>query len=718
MLINKEFVKGFSRLYSSNLETSLRLIFEFYDFDDDNFINKEDIRIILSYVPIWEMANKSKAKEGKFTSGIGAETSFLDRKQAQNEIQLLVDQIPMNDKEKIDFDTFKKYNQEVTSETLLWILNTLRNSLPCTNNFYLYLRNYQKVLDKGVRSATPIDKQKPDSVTVTPKVRGSPLASPKLGKKFFATSLLKYAVNPDPSKTEAEESSSLTPESTKPGTIAAHRRQIERSRMKLEISKINGSDLEIDYKAVRMPNQVDVLSSKMIQSLQDESKDDFLNPSKFKKLSERKEEDANMLKPSAKTPGVGDGILMSPTGFLTGKRKIKKEADWICIWGRMALKEGQESWQFCEKKDVKKEGYLLRKVKKKNKLKKEWFSLLGGELYYYRNKKDSQHKNLYVLVGVYIIKEEEELFQNELKLFPFSLVFPHKSRTFYLIKEEERDDWVRILKEVVGYADFNDYYDPGEVVGKGKFGVVKSAIHRKTGKKVAVKILKKAEMSNKDLELQKREIEILKIWQHPNIIRLLDIFENQTTLFLVMEFLSGGDMFDYLQERQFDIKESRAKEFVRKIAYALEYLHSYGIAYRDLKPENILMSSNEDDADIKLSDFGLSKIIAPNEKSDEPFGTISYAAPEVLLGENHDKSVDMWSLGVVTYLLVSGTLPFDDDDEDSIMDKAINHEPDYLSPWIAKVSKDGKDFIKSLLKKKNTKRLTLKEALNHHWLAE
>lgn len=185
-----------------------------------------------------------------------------------------------------------------------------------------------------------------------------------------------------------------------------------------------------------------------------------------------------------------------------------------------------------------------------------------------------------------------------------------------------------------------------------------------------------------------------------------------------MEFLSGGDMFDYLQERQFDIKESRAKEFVRKIAYALEYLHSYGIAYRDLKPENILMSSNEDDADIKLSDFGLSKIIAPNEKSDEPFGTISYAAPEVLLGENHDKSVDMWSLGVVTYLLVSGTLPFDDDDEDSIMDKAINHEPDYLSPWIAKVSKDGKDFIKSLLKKKNTKRLTLKEALNHHWLAE
>lgn len=223
-------------------------------------------------------------------------------------------------------------------------------------------------------------------------------------------------------------------------------------------------------------------------------------------------------------------------------------------------------------------------------------------------------------------------------------------------------------------------------------------------------------MTNKDLELQKREIEILKICQHPNIIRLLDIFENETTLFLVMEYLPGGDMFDYLQARGFDIKESQAKIFIKKIAVALNYLHSYGIAYRDLKPENILMSSKDDNADIKLSDFGLSKIIAPNEKSDEPFGTISYAAPEVLLGESYDRSVDMWSLGVVAYLLVSGTLPFDDDNEDLILERVVSVEPDYQSPWIAKVSKNGKNFIKSLLQKKPSKRMTLEEAINHPWL--
>lgn len=197
----------------------------------------------------------------------------------------------------------------------------------------------------------------------------------------------------------------------------------------------------------------------------------------------------------------------------------------------------------------------------------------------------------------------------------------------------------------------------------------------------------------------------------------MDIFENDTTLFLILEYLPGGDMFDYLQERGFDIEESQAQEFVRKIANALEYLHSYGIAYRDLKPENILMSSKDDTADIKLSDFGLSKIVAPNERSDEPFGTISYAAPEVLLGEEYDKSVDLWSLGVVSYLLVSGTLPFDDDNEDLILERAIKVEPDYQSPWIAKVSKEGKDFIKSCLNKDASKRLTLREALGHPWLA-
>ena len=178
--------------------------------------------------------------------------------------------------------------------------------------------------------------------------------------------------------------------------------------------------------------------------------------------------------------------------------------------------------------------------------------------------------------------------------------------------------------------------------------------------------MSKKEMSVSDMELQRREIEILKMCQHPHIIRLLDIFENQDYIYIVMESLSGGDLFTYLEERDFKISEARAKELIHQLATALYYLHSFGIAHRDLKPENILMENKSDTACCKIVDFGLSKIIGPNESSTDPFGTLSYVAPEVLMQKPYGKEVDIWSLGVITYLLLSKVLPFDDEDEREI----------------------------------------------------
>ena len=162
------------------------------------------------------------------------------------------------------------------------------------------------------------------------------------------------------------------------------------------------------------------------------------------------------------------------------------------------------------------------------------------------------------------------------------------------------------IKKVIGYANLFDYYDVKETLGKGKFGLVKTAIHKKTGKKVAVKVMSKAEMTVQDVELQRREIEILKMCQHPNIIRLLDIFENQDYIYIIMENLSGGDLFTYLEKRDFEISEARAKELSHQIAVALYYLHSFGVAHRDLKPENVLM---DEMGYIKLADFGLAKFV-------------------------------------------------------------------------------------------------------------
>jgi serine/threonine protein kinase len=141
------------------------------------------------------------------------------------------------------------------------------------------------------------------------------------------------------------------------------------------------------------------------------------------------------------------------------------------------------------------------------------------------------------------------------------LIFPgNKARCYYLLTKEDKEKWMAAIKKVIGYSNLFDFYDIKDTLGKGKFGLVKSAVHKKSGKNVAVKIMSKKEMTVSDVELQRREIEILKMCQHPHIIRLLDIFENQDYIYIVMESLSGGDLFTYLEKRQFTISEKRAKE--------------------------------------------------------------------------------------------------------------------------------------------------------------
>lgn len=184
----------------------------------------------------------------------------------------------------------------------------------------------------------------------------------------------------------------------------------------------------------------------------------------------------------------------------------------------------------------------------------------------------------------------------------------------------------------------------------------------------------------------------------------------------MMEYLKGGDLFNYLEKRDFTITEAKARDLTHSISTGLYYLHSFGIAHRDLKPENILMTDDTDDAEPKLVDFGLSKIIGPSEKCNDPFGTLSYVAPEVLLQKPYDKSVDLWSLGVIIYLLLSGTLPFDDDDDREIARQTIHDEVDFSYHVWKKIGADVKQMIKKLLEKDKDKRMKLEEVLQHPWI--
>lgn len=189
------------------------------------------------------------------------------------------------------------------------------------------------------------------------------------------------------------------------------------------------------------------------------------------------------------------------------------------------------------------------------------------------------------------------------------------------------------------------------------------------------------------------------------------------TFFIVMEHCAGGDLFSYLEDRGFKLKEERAAKIIHKLSTAIYFLHEYGIVHRDLKPENILMTDRSDDADIRLLDFGLGKIIGPNETCKDPFGTLSYVAPEILLEEPYNSKVDLWAIGIITYLLLAGFLPFDSDVSEKEIARQTVYEPTpFPSVVWNNVSLEAKMFVENLLNKNPAKRMTIKEVLEHKWL--
>ncbi|TDH04577.1 hypothetical protein EPR50_G00134200 [Perca flavescens] len=195
-----------------------------------------------------------------------------------------------------------------------------------------------------------------------------------------------------------------------------------------------------------------------------------------------------------------------------------------------------------------------------------------------------------------------------------------------------------------------------KTIGKGNFAKVKLARHILTGKEVAIKIIDKTQLNPTSLQKLFREVRIMKGLNHPNIVQLFEVIETDKTLYLIMEYASGGEVFDYLVSHG-RMKEVEARAKFRQIVSAVHYCHTKNIVHRDLKAENLLLDA---DANIKIADFGFSNEFTLGNKLDTFCGSPPYAAPELFQGKKYDgPEVDVWSLGVILYTLVSGSLPFD-----------------------------------------------------------
>uniref|UniRef100_A0A8D2BZK9 BR serine/threonine kinase 1 n=1 Tax=Sus scrofa TaxID=9823 RepID=A0A8D2BZK9_PIG len=258
------------------------------------------------------------------------------------------------------------------------------------------------------------------------------------------------------------------------------------------------------------------------------------------------------------------------------------------------------------------------------------------------------------------------------------------------------------------HAQYVGPYRLEKTLGKGQTGLVKLGVHCITGQKVAIKIVNREKLSESVLMKVEREIAILKLIEHPHVLKLHDVYENKKYLYLVLEHVSGGELFDYLVKKG-RLTPKEARKFFRQIVSALDFCHSYSICHRDLKPENLLLDEKNN---IRIADFGMASLQVGDSLLETSCGSPHYACPEVIKGEKYDgRRADMWSCGVILFALLVGALPFDDDNLRQLLEKVkrgVFHMPHFIPP-------DCQSLLRGMIEVEPEKRLSLEQIQKHPW---
>ena len=609
------FKYGMNTLFCDDYKNILRFIFDFYDFDGDGKISKEDIRTVLSYVEFTNKKenNNDNNKNIEINSGTDMNKSLNTKRlyensvKSQNQLVDILEKCFKDMKELIEFKNFIYIVENINSEIFFMI--------------YIFLLRNRPFSEKTIELYKKISINHSNLSTIN--------------------TITNQILYPDSNYNEK--------------IFFFNNSALSKSVFSLPVLYNNNSTINEDKDEVFLDNEINIWKSFYEVKL---SKDILDSMEKMKPYDIKDEDDNNLLESEK---NIFEGFLY----------KISN-----------------------------------------GKINKIYFKLFYKDLFFYRQKNDIQHFGMHNLSGLFFIEEKNKVIEDK-TFFSLAIIFPTRKHIYYCDNESDFQKWSQCLKIATKYSNLNDVFEIKETLGSGSFSLVKLGINKITKEKVAVKIMNKEKMNTTRLESARTEIEIMKICQHPNIIHFIDSNETEDKIYIFMEFCEGGTLYNFLKDRNFILNEDLAVNIVHKICMAVYYFHSFGITHRDLKPENILMTSNDDNADIRILDFGLSKIIGPNEKCSEPYGTIIYCAPEIIQDYPYTKNVDSWSIGVITYIMLYGNLPFFDKNRSKLVRLITRENPIFKGP--KQVSEEAKNFVQRLLIKDQNKRMNIKEALEHKW---
>ena len=725
-LSETEFVNGFFKLYMGNFEETASVIFNLIDFNKDGKINKEDAKIILSYLPINEMTEEKQNKNDLINKIFGAQIKSLD------EIDSIVGETFDKYGGEMDIKQFTEIVTEKNSDIFLQILCFLYEKIPFSSkNIEVFKQNYNLTEHEYDNISTSFRRNKKSySIKIKTPNKDS-LLSPagsflrQFSRKFSLneenierSNLFSFKKGEDKKEKEGSSSinSSFIATSSPTFNFKENDKNMNEINMTIEDNinkKVDPYNKNIDIVRLNNENILEGNSRNLepnenIKDLVNRAKKGYSSPSKY--LQDKKYNNRFNL----------SNFLFTSNSkkFDTQLREINESDDENEKMDDVDKnKNNNININIENDKSIHYENWVY-KITESCKIKKFYLVLVNKDTFYYKSEKKTDFVGMHNLSGCFVQDNCESKIFNNVEYSSFEIYSKNKAkvRKYYTTTPQIAKEFIEHIKKAIGYVKFSDLYEMKEVIGKGKFGVVNLGIHRKTGQQVAIKILNKENIkSTEDKELVQIEIGILKLCHHPNIVRLLDHLENTDYIYIVTEYIEGGTLGQYFKKKKFNFSERQAMNIMSQLASGVKYLHQYGIVHRDLKPDNIMITQQNDNGVIKIMDFGLSKIVSPHEKMVEGYGTLSYVAPEVLLRTPYNKEVDIWSMGVILFYMLSGRLPFRGSKEQEVAEKIVYEQLEFdEDDWETRTQK-VQDLISCCLEKKAEDRIKINQFINHPW---
>ena len=756
-----EFINGFNNLYYSDISELIKLTFNLCDFDEDGKIFKYDMRLFLVYIPSSsETLQKMKIKQ--INKIINA---FFDETFPNN---------PKDKEPEINFELYskkiKEYSEKSSKDDIIIgdIINDFNNNAPffyfISVLSYLFLncpfsvknvnyfasktkptkfilrRNETKVQDYRNLLMTTIKKTEKNEggketnglmTNFNDKNKIKMDAIIKIGKKKLFQSKRstsqKIIIQDKNFIRLGKVNNQRENKKEKDYIIAREKEDIKYNKVK--------EDKNLFKK--RMSNNPSFASPFKRNVFNDSSRSPKLN-SFINKNNENEEMNGNNIFSNKRSENLKSNLkgklpAIQKEKFtpLTVPEKLKREDLDFQEPSKFVLLDGSES------EDSQKNLEMVRKASKTDlistfcykitdetnnllnpKIINKFYAVLSGkEILFFKNETKNDFHDLWYIYKSHITVGREVI--NITKYFTVNINFFNSNAVskLYFSKENECHDFAKKVKKAIHDLSFNDFYELGEAIGEGTFAKVSKCTNKHSNKVYAVKVINKTKLKPKNLELIHNERSYLNLIKHPNIVGLQDYFEDKKFIYLVTDYYSGGDLLSYI-EKNHEISEKTAAKIVRKIAEGIKYLNIFGIVHRDIKPENILFAEENDIKSIKIIDLGVCQTLTYGQMANEPIGTNGYISPEIYMHKEYNFKTDIWSLGIILYLLITqGILPFDNDNMDNkvIGKKVIYLQQEYPEEYFGKCSIALKNLLDKMLDKNMDKRIDIISLLNDSW---